>query len=81
MGTVIITGKTKTYTPQFDVAAQVLILAMINRGYSVITLDELYHTLGATTKEPQNGVRWAVRTAKKQGLIGKTSTRGVYTVN
>ena len=81
MGTVITSGVTNTYTPQYDAAGQVLILALINRGHSVITLDELYHTLGAATKETQNGVRWAVRLAKKQGLISKTNLRGVYSVN
>ena len=73
-------GLTDTYTPQYDKAGQVLIMALLKKGYTVITLDYLYDTLGADTKETKNGVRWAVRTAKNFGIITKTAVKGVYQV-
>ena len=64
----------------FDVAAQVLIRAMVNQGREYITLCELYRTLGAETKAEKTSVRWAVRRAKDAKMISKTGRRSVYEV-
>ena len=75
------TGNTNTYTLHYDISAQVVITAMIKKGYTTITLSKLYDTLGADTKQTKNEVKWALRRAKTEGLISKTPVRGVYTVN
>ena len=64
----------------FDVAAQVLIRAMVNQGREYITLCELYSTLGAETKAEKTSVRLAVLRAKNAKVIGKTGRRSVYEV-
>ena len=64
----------------FDVAAQVLITAMVKQGREYITLCELYSTLGADSKAERTSVRWAVRRAKDAKVISKTGRRSVYEV-
>jgi len=64
----------------FDIAAQVLIRAMVNQGREYITLCELYNTLGAESKAEKTSVRWAVRRAKDIKILSKTERRSVYKV-
>ena len=64
----------------FDIAAQVLIRAMVNQGREYITLCELYSTLGAETNAERTSVRWAVRRAKDAKVLSKTGRRSVYEV-
>jgi len=64
----------------FDIAAQVLIRAMVNQGREYITLCELYNTLNAKSKAEKTSVRWAVRRAKDIKILSKTERRSVYKV-
>ena len=74
------TGEQGRYTNVYDKAAQLIIGARAKDGDEYVTLEYLYRTLGADTKESQNGVQWGVRAAKKDGVIESTDTRGVYRV-
>lgn len=68
------------YVRAYDIAAQVLIRAMVNQDRKHIALCELYETLGAETKAEKTSVLWAVRRAKDAKLISKTERRSVYEV-
>ena len=75
------TGHLNEFVKAFDIAAQVIIMASVNRGDKIITLDTLYHLTGADNKATKCSVRWAVRRAKDNGFIESSSVKGVYTVN
>ena len=75
-----ITGTDERNCKAFDIAGRVIITALINEGYDVVTLAQLYKTTGAVTRSHRNGVQWSVRHAKDNGLLTKTNTKGVYEV-
>ena len=75
-----ITGISGRYIKAFDIAGQVIIDALVDKGYETIILDHLYDTLGVDTKAGRVSVQWAVRRAKDAGIIAKTKVRGVYQV-
>jgi hypothetical protein len=68
------------YDSDFHVAGEILINRLISEGYRYITLDQLYKTLGAVTVRNKNGVRWAVRYAKKAHLLKRTNIDTIYKV-
>jgi hypothetical protein len=74
------TGIDDGYCKAFDVAGRVIIRALVSEGYDFITLTQLYKITGAVRPSYRNGVRWAVRHAKDNGLLMKTKTNGVYEV-
>ena len=73
-------GETGLYNNSFDIAGQVLIEARIKQGVEYITLESLYETLAADTKDKQTSILWAVQRAKDRGDIKKTSRRAIYEV-
>lgn len=74
------TSASGDYCKAYDRAAFVLINSLVLQGRKFICLDELYHQLSAQTDDQKNGILWAVRNAKKKGLITSTQTQGYYQV-
>lgn len=75
------TGQLNEYNKEMEIAAQVLIISFIKRGYEYIQLKDLYEILSADTKALQTSVRWAVRRAKDENVISKIKGfRGLYSV-
>ncbi len=75
------TSTSGDYVAAFDVAATLIINALIKKGVKYIRLhDDLYDTLGAESKAEQTSVRMAVRKAKASGLLIKTQLDTIYAV-
>lgn len=75
------TSTSGDYVAAFDVAATLIINALIKKGVKYIRLhDDLYDTLGAESKAEQTSIRMAVRKAKASGLLIKTQLDTIYAV-
>ena len=75
------TSTSGDYVAAFDVAATLIINALIKKGVKYIRLhDDLYDTLGAKSKAEQTSIRMAVRKAKASGLLIKTQLDTIYAV-
>ena len=75
-----ITGETYRYNRFYREMASTVISMFIKTGTGAITLKALYVACQATTPDQQNGVQFAVRDAKDDGILLKTKEKGVYLV-
>lgn len=71
-------GEVKAYIKEFDVAAQLIIQAKLDKGSDLILLEDLYSVLGAEERSEKVSVLWAIRRMKAKGSIKATEIRGCY---
>jgi len=68
------------YSKVHKYAGHDAILFRIEQGQKVIFLSDVYDDVDANTTRERNGVLWATREFKNQGILAKTSTNGKYLV-
>jgi len=71
---------TADYSKIHDYAGRAAIETRIEKGQTAILLSDLYDDVDANTTREKCGVLWAVRLAKAEGILAKTTTAGKYQV-
>ena len=76
------TGIQGRYVNGMRTFGYMLIDAAVRKGVEYVLLTDLYEAAEANTPALQNGIQWAVRDAKEDGLISSVKKhRGLYKVN